>query len=142
MVHRNLFNASFPSQIMADEKSEIKTEKNTEKAKADWVKMKPAELQKIVLDLHKEGNDPAKIGLILRDKYGIPKAKLLGKKIIHILMENNLTPKKEKQIVQEKMDKTNAHISQHKHDYTAKRSFTKNQWVIIKLNKQEAALAH
>lgn len=126
---------------MADEKisAEKASDKSNEQAKADWVKMKPAELQTIVLGLHKEGNNPAKIGLILRDKYGIPKAKLLGKGITQILNENDIKPRLEKQIIQEKMDNTNLHIAKHKHDYTAKRSFTKNQWVITKLNKQEAA---
>lgn len=55
--------------------------------KPDWVKMKPAELEKIVVDLYKEGVSSAKIGLILRDKYGVPKAKLLGKRITKILKD-------------------------------------------------------
>ncbi|MEK6850095.1 MAG: 30S ribosomal protein S15 [Nanoarchaeota archaeon] len=104
----------------------------TEK-KADWIKTKPAELEKLILELHKEGHPPAKIGLILRDKHGIPKSKLAGKKILQILKENKLQYLTEKKIVQDKIDSLGKHITAHKHDYTAKRSLTKNLWAVKKL---------
>jgi|SRR3989344_7723694 len=110
-----------------------------EKANADWIKVKPAELEKIIVDLHKEGNTPAKIGTILRDKHGVPKAKLLGKRITQILIDNKENPKTEKAFVVEKMEYLSKHIGKHKHDYTSKRSFTKKQWVVNKLDKQAAA---
>ena len=52
--------------------------------KADWTKFKPVEVEKIIVDLARQGIAPEKIGLILRDQHGIPKAKLLGIKIKEI----------------------------------------------------------
>ena len=57
--------------------------KNTDdkKSKVVWTKMKQDEVEKIIVDLGKQGEKPAKIGMILRDKYGVPKTKIYGKKI-------------------------------------------------------------
>jgi len=101
--------------------------------KTEWVKMKPAEVEKLVLDLHKEGNTPAKIGLILRDKHGIPKAKLVGKKISQIIIANKETPVTEKVTFGKKISTLEAHIVKHKHDYSAKKSLSKGLWTIKKL---------
>ncbi len=103
--------------------------------KPDWVKITPQEVEKLVLELHKAGNSTAKIGLILRDKHSIPKAKLLGKRITQILKENKLPFKTEKDIFKDKIKSIEKHISQHKHDYTAKRSLTKTLWSVKKLEK-------
>lgn len=120
------------------ESKEIKSEKTekvekTESKKPDWVKTKPAELEKLVLELAKQGETPAKIGLILRDKHGIPKAKLIGKKISQILKEANIKFKTEKEALNEKIEVLNKHIEKHKHDYTAGKSVTKKLWTIQKL---------
>ena len=95
--------------------------------------MKPAELEKIVIELGKQGESPAKIGLMLRDKHGIPKAKLLGKRISAILKENKVKIKPEKEILEEKNKRVGAHIAKNKHDYPALRSLTKRLWVLNKL---------
>ncbi len=102
--------------------------------KSEWMKIKPAEIEKLILDLHKEGNSPAKIGLILRDKHGIPKSKLVGKRVTEVLKENKISPLTEKHAAQEKIDNLQKHITQHKHDYTAKRSLSKGLWSIKKLS--------
>jgi small subunit ribosomal protein S15 len=105
----------------------------TDEKKPEWIKMKPAELEKIIVDLAKEGNEPAKIGLILRDKYAIPKAKLIGKKITKILVENNIKVKSEKEVVQSKIKKLESHIAKNHSDHPAKRSVTKKLWIVKKL---------
>ena len=59
-----------------------------------WVTQKPKEIEKLVLELHSEGNTPAMIGLRLRDQYAIPNVKLAtGKSITTILKENGIEPK-------------------------------------------------
>ncbi len=118
---RNLFNALFPMHRM------------TAQIKPEWIKTKPQELEALVVSLHKEGNMPAKIGLILRDKHGIPTAKLLGQSIAQLLREAKLSPTSEATIVEQKIQKIKLHLAKHKHDYTAKRSQTKKQWIITKL---------
>lgn len=97
--------------------------------KPNWVSMKPAELEKIILELAKSGETPAKIGLILRDKHGIPKAKLLGKRICQILKASKIEIKSEEKAVEERIQKLEKHISKNSHDYTAKRSMTKTLWL-------------
>ena len=102
-------------------------------SKPDWVKMKPAELEKLVIELGKQGETPAKIGIILRDKHGIPKAKLIGKRISQILNENNIKFTTEKDMMKKKIKVIEAHALKHKHDTRAKRSLTKKLWAIKKL---------
>jgi small subunit ribosomal protein S15 len=59
-----------------------------------WVTQKPKEIEKLVLELHGEGNTSAMIGLRLRDQYGIPNVKLAtGKSITTILKENDIESK-------------------------------------------------
>ena len=105
--------------------------------KLDWMKTKPAELEKIVVDLAKQGETPAKIGIILRDKHGIPKAKLLGKKITKILKDNKLPVKNEKESVQDKIKNLEGHIAKNKKDNSAKKALTKDLWILRKLGNQE-----
>lgn len=100
--------------------------------KLDWMKIKPAELEKIVLDLHKKGETPAKIGIILRDKYGVPKAKLLSKRVTRILKDAGAKVKTEKEAMQEKIDALNRHIEKNIHDQSAKRRLIKQLWALKK----------
>src|SRR5262245_10449620 len=82
----------------------IEKEETKEKtSKPSWVKMKSEELEKIVVDLAKKGESPAKIGLILRDTHGVPKAKLLGKKITHILKEHGIAYASEQDRVEKRI---------------------------------------
>jgi len=117
-----------------DEKEDVVEEKKS--ARISWVKMKPAELEKIVVELAKEGNSPAKIGLILRDKYGVPKAKLIGKKISKILKENNLHYQSDEDIVNGKIKKLQNHISKNKHDHSATRALTRRLWDIYHIKQK------
>jgi len=105
-------------------------------AKADWVKLKPNEVEKLVVELAKQGDSPAKIGLILRDKHGIPKAKLLGKRIGQILKEAKIQIKSEKDQINDKIKNLEGHISKNKHDNNAKKALTKDLWVLHKIEKQ------
>ncbi|TAJ43483.1 30S ribosomal protein S15 [Methanofollis fontis] len=57
----------------------------------EWCGMSADEVVKTVVDLRKKGKSSSEIGFILRDKYGVPDAKLVtGKKIGEILKENEL----------------------------------------------------
>lgn len=56
-----------------------------------WIKYKPSEVEKLVVNLFKEGFPPSRIGLVLRDVYGIPSVKAItNKSISKILEEHNL----------------------------------------------------
>ena len=113
---------------MAEEVKETKEIK-----KLDWMKMKPAELEKIVVELYKQGESLSKIGLILRDKYGIPKAKLLGRKIKQVLLDAKIHIMPEKEIAQKKIDMLNKHIEKNKHDQPTRKKLAKQLWAIKKI---------
>jgi small subunit ribosomal protein S15 len=59
-----------------------------------WVPMLPREAEAKVVELAKEGKQPAVIGLILRDSYGIPSVQeLTGKKIAQIMKDAGVSGK-------------------------------------------------
>ena len=60
--------------------------------KPAWLKIKEEELKKIIAELA-QNHPPAKIGIILRDQYGIPTTRLYGKKLSHYLKEQGLDSK-------------------------------------------------
>jgi small subunit ribosomal protein S15 len=60
----------------------------------EWVSLLPREVEAKVVELAKEGKQPAVIGLILRDSYGIPSVQeVTGKKIQQILKDAGLAGK-------------------------------------------------
>ncbi len=133
------------SQIAESMKEKIKPEmeeseetklSSTESAeKPGWTKPKLVEIEKIVIDLAKQGNSPSKIGIILRDKYSVLKTKILGKKITKILKDNNIKYLTEKDLTEKKIEKLKLHIAKHKQDYTSSRSLTKQLWALYRLEK-------
>ena len=123
LKNRNLYNPNFQNKSMPEEKT------------VSWVKIKPEELEKIVIELAKQDNTPAKIGLVLRDKYGIPKAKILGKKITKILKDSGVEYQSEKDIIGEKAEKLKIHKEKHKHDKHVLRSLAKKLWLFNRLTK-------
>jgi len=100
--------------------------------KQQWASLKPAEIEKIIVELGKQGEQPAKIGLILRDKHGVPKDRLAGKKISKILIEAGIPVKDRADMAKEWIAKLEKHIVKNNHDYTAKRSLTKKLWLVKK----------
>jgi len=56
-----------------------------------WANTDVASIEKIIVDLRKEGVSTSKIGMVLRDRHGVPDVKLItGKRIGQILKENNM----------------------------------------------------
>ncbi len=57
-----------------------------------WVEYSTEEIEEIILKLRKEGKTASVIGVILRDRYGIPNVKTVtGMKITHILDKHGQT---------------------------------------------------
>ncbi len=112
-----------------EENKEEKTEKPS------WVKIKKEELERIIIDLAKNGEALAKIGLILRDKYGIPKTRIFGRKIKEILKEKDVVYKSEKDIAEGKIKRLRNHIAKNKQDHAASRALTKKLWATHRLEK-------
>ncbi|MDI6888363.1 MAG: 30S ribosomal protein S15 [Methanocellales archaeon] len=52
------------------------------------------EIEKTILKLREQGKTSSEIGIVLRDRYGIPDIKkATGKKIVQVLKENKMDPK-------------------------------------------------
>jgi len=56
----------------------------------EWSDLSQEELEKAIMKLHDNGLPPSRIGLTLRDQYGVPSIKLvLNKNLNRFLTENN-----------------------------------------------------
>ena len=108
----------------------------TTEVSPSWLKMKPLEVEKIVLDLGKEGKTPQEIGTILRDQHGIPKTKQFGKRISKILKENNVKIVPERELLNKKINILKEHFKKNKHDYSASKSLTKKLWALNRLERK------
>lgn len=98
--------------------------KPLESKKVSWVRYKPAEVESLVLKLAKTGLKPSKVGLILRDSYGIPDVKIITKKSITKILEKNKVvykiPEDLSALIKRQIDILK-HFESNKQDKTAKR---------------------
>jgi ribosomal protein S15P/S13E len=108
-------------------------------SKKEWSKLKPKEIEKKVVELGKKGTPTEKIGLILRDEHGIPKAKIFGKKIGQILKEAGIESNSEYNNITKKTETLKKHLEKNKHDYSAKLSLVKYNARINKYNRLSKA---
>lgn len=105
---------------------------------APWVSYKAKEVEDIVLKLAKQGLQSAKIGLILRDQYGIPSVKLAaGKDVTKIMKENKLHPEYPEDLFNllKRAVELKAHLEKNKKDYTSKRGLELTESKIRRLGK-------
>tara|TARA_Y100000031_G_C7986544_1_gene277151 strand:- start:66 stop:521 length:456 start_codon:yes stop_codon:yes gene_type:complete len=60
----------------------------------DWVQIETKEIEKLIVDLYKQGNSTSQIGITLRDQHGIPLVKMFtGMKITKILEKHGISLK-------------------------------------------------
>lgn len=91
-----------------------------------WVKLKKEDVEKLVIELAEKGYSSARIGLILRDQYGIPDVKVVtGKKITKIMKENKLYPEFPEDLMHlfKKAVNLHSHLSKHKSDKHSRRGY-------------------
>lgn len=105
-------------------------------AKSSWVTAKPAEIRSKIVELARQGMPPEKIGLVLRDQHGIPKAKLLGLKIGKVLKEEKLWNDYEKANLEGHIEKLTKHTAKNTHDYKAIRVLVKRAAHLTKISKK------
>ncbi len=84
-----------------------------------------AEIEDLVAKLAKEGVQPSKIGLVLRDQYAVPDVKkMTGKSVTQILKAKGIKlslPEDLVSVIQEAV-KLYAHLNRNKKDHKSKRS--------------------
>lgn len=102
-----------------------------------WLKLTNEEVEELVVKLAKEGMDSAKIGLVLRDSYGIPSVKAVtGKSIQKILKEHGIEVYSlELVALQKKAKALRKHLEKNKKDMTAKRGLQLTEAKIRRLEK-------
>lgn len=94
--------------------------------KPTWVKMDEKELKKIIAELSEKNSAP-KIGLILRDQYGIPTTKIFGKKLKAYLREMNLDKNEELESIEKKVGRMKEHLKTNITDKKTKHKLQKAQ---------------
>jgi len=89
------------------------------KGPPSWVKPTPEEVRTTILKLARDGIPQSRIGLTLRDDYGVPLAKsLLGKSIGRVLAEGKASPKlpQDLQDLIERAQRVQRHLNTHHSD--------------------------
>jgi small subunit ribosomal protein S15 len=89
------------------------------KGAPSWVRSTPEEVRATILKLAKEGMPQSRIGLALRDDYGVPLAKpLLGKSIGRVLAQEKASPKvpQDLQDLIERAQRVQRHLKIHRSD--------------------------
>jgi len=85
----------------------------------EWSNTDTTEIEKIIVDLRKDGMSSSQIGLALRDRYGVPDVKLAtGKRINEILREKGLESEipEDLRILMQKALGMRKHLAENKKD--------------------------
>jgi len=123
--HHRFRESSGGCRVPKKEKGKSHSTRPVTHRKPSWCKYTPEEVEALVVKLAKEGNFPSKIGVILRDQYGIPLVKpLVGKSITEILKEYSLAPSipEDLEMLLRKASRLHAHLEKHKGDRHNKRA--------------------
>jgi small subunit ribosomal protein S15 len=102
-----------------------KIKKSTDEKKNEkpvWLKYTKEELNAIILKLAGKNITSEKIGLILRDQYGIPKSSIYGIKISEVLKEKDKFNDPDITNLEKKLEKIINHYKKNKQDKNAERS--------------------
>ena len=106
--------------------------------KPNWLRYSAKEAEQLTIKLVKAGKMPSQIGIILRDSYGIPDIKLVTKKsITKILEENKLSLKVPEDLYAliKKVTKLMKHLEAKPKDESVKRGLIITESKIHRLEK-------
>jgi small subunit ribosomal protein S15 len=108
------------------------------RAAHSWTPISKKEIEKLVVDLAKQRHGSAKIGIVLRDKHGVPDVKAAtGKTVSQIIKENNLYPELPEDMMSllRKAVKLRAHLESNKADKHSKKGLEHLESKIRRLGK-------
>jgi len=104
-----------------------------ENKETKWVKLSSKQIESLIVDLAKQGQHNSQIGIELRDKHGVPKAKsLINKRISKVLKASGIKTKTESDFIAEKIERIKKHKEKNKQDHTASKALTKKLWALKK----------
>jgi len=125
------------ARMHSRKKGKSSSTKPTTKKKQTWLSYSSQEIEQIIIKLAKE-NSPSKIGLILRDTYGIPDIRtILNKKITKFLKEKNLLkelPEDLTNLIKKHVEITK-HLEKNKKDQPSRRGLRLTESKINRLAK-------
>ena len=104
----------------------------------EWQVLKEKEIIDKIIELREKGMSVSKIGIILRDSYGVPSIRLTTKKKLKRILEENKFTKTIPEDMLDLMKKAirlRKHLSIHKHDYHNKRALQLTESKIRRLGK-------
>ena len=82
------------ARIYSKKKGRSRSKRPVKRVKPSWVTYDSKVVEQLVVKLAKTGFSANRVGLVLRDSYGIPDVKAItGKRITAILAENSITHK-------------------------------------------------
>lgn len=103
-----------------------------------WVTHDAKTVEQLVVKLAKAGNPPSKIGLNLRDAYGVPDVKAITKKKINTILEENKLksslPEDVRSLIRKDI-RLMKHMETNKKDETVKRGLNLTLSKILRLAK-------
>ena len=102
-----------------------------------WLKTTDKEVEELIVKLGKEGNSSEKIGLILRDTYSIPNVKVITKKKISKILEENGMKEEKNDLknLEKKQENLKRHMSKNRVDKKAQKGLQLTQAKIHRLKK-------
>ncbi len=104
----------------------------------EWSNTDKEAIIKQIVDLRRQGSSTAEIGLVMRDKYGVPSVKLAtGKKITQILRDNDLIseiPEDLRNLIEKALG-MRKHLAENKRDIHNKRQLMLTESKVRRLVK-------
>ncbi len=103
-----------------------------------WVVLGTPEIEEIIVKMAKDGNTSAKIGLVLRDQYGVPDVKLAtGKTISKIMEEKGVAPSLPEDLsnLMRRAIALNVHLKENRGDVSNKRGLNMIEAKIRRLER-------
>lgn len=91
----------------------------------DWVSLDKDEIRELIVNLARQGETSSKIGIILRDQYGVPNVELaIGDSITYVMEKNDLDPEIPEDLLSlmEKAVNLKEHLDENPKDKSNRRS--------------------
>jgi small subunit ribosomal protein S15 len=120
------------------EKGRAQSTRPVGKRPPTWAKYTSEEVESLIVKLAREGHNSSKIGVILRDQYGIPLTKpIAGKSITEIMKESGLAPPipEDLEVLLKRASRLTIHLDKNKKDKYNVRSLQNVEAKIHKLAK-------
>ncbi len=126
------------ARMYSRKKGKSGSKRPLQKSTQSWIRYKPKEVEILVMKLAKEGANASKIGLVLRDSYGIPSVQALaGKSISEMMAEKGVSPKVPEDLMAliRRSIMIRKHMEENKQDMTALRGLQLTESKIKRLVK-------